>query len=85
MSVLDDVRFWAQVVGDAKRTIIVHTSWESDIRWLCEVEGWNHLTVKPSPFIPVNTFLVLDEQAIEAQMRQDLRRPIRYRPFARDE
>ena len=78
MSVLDEVRFWVQVANDAKRTVICHTSWESDLRWLIELNGWSHITVKPSPWIAVDTWLVVDEQALEAQTRELLNRPIRF-------
>ena len=78
---LTEMRFWAQVIGDAKRTVICPPDLESRCKGYVDARGLGYLiTVKPSPYCPPNQILVLDEQALQASMNEMLARPIVLRP-----
>lgn len=78
--VLTEVRFWSQVIGDAKRTVLCPPDLESRCKGYVDARGLAGLiTVKASRACPPNQILVIDEQAIEADMREFLARPIRIR------
>lgn len=76
LDVLTEVRFWAQVVGDSKRTVLCPPDLESRCMGYVAARGLAHLiSIRASPFCPPNRILVMDEQAIEAS----LARPVRIR------
>ena len=59
---LTEVRFWAQVIGDAKRTIICDPDLESRIKAWIDARGMGGiLAVSPSPYVPRNTILILSD------------------------
>lgn len=74
--VLTEAMFWRQVILDAKRTVMCNPDLESRCKGWVDARGVGHLvTVKASPWVPIDRVFVIDEQAIEAS----LRRPIRLR------
>ena len=79
--VLNEVRFWAQVVGDSKRTVVCPPDLESRCKGFVDARGLGGLiTVKTSPYVPAETIFVIDEQGIDASLRKMSQRPIRLRP-----
>lgn len=78
---LTEVRFWAQVIGDAKRTIMCNPDAESRIKGWIDARGMaGLLTVKPSPYVPENRIFILDEQGMQANLNERLARPIKFWP-----
>lgn len=78
--VLTEVRFWAQVVGYARRTVLCPSDLESRCKGYVDARGLGGLiTVKASPYVPAETIFVIDEQGLEASMRELWQRPIRLR------
>lgn len=74
----DDVRFWQQIEGDAKRTIVVHPDQADDVRAAVTAVGLDGIvTVLASPITEHGNAYVIDEQAIEAGQRQDLHMAMR--------
>lgn len=82
MSMLDEVRFWAQVTGDAKRTVVCSPDMESRVKGWVDARGVGAvLTVKASPVCPDGRVLVIDEQAVAAAWREELQhQPVRFGP-----
>jgi len=79
--VLTEVRFWAQVIGDSRRTVICPPDLESRCKGYVDARGLGGLiTVKASPYCPTNQILVVDEQGLAGSMAELLARPIRLRP-----
>ncbi|NUS01889.1 MAG: hypothetical protein HOV97_04920 [Nonomuraea sp.] len=67
MDVLTDVRFWMQVMRDAKRTIICPPEMaEAVLERVCEFDMQDHFDVQGSPACPPKSILVIDSQALEA-------------------
>lgn len=78
--VLDEVRFWAQVMGDAKRTVICPPDLESRIKGWVDSRGMDGIiTVRAERYCPENKVIVMDDPAIEATMREWAQRPPRFR------
>lgn len=75
---LTDIRFYEQIVGDAKRTIICPPSMLDAIRGVIEAHGvGNVYTVLASPVCPDGKLLLLDEQAMEAAFQQAAQQGLR--------
>ena len=71
----DDEAFWAQVQGDAKRTVLCEPYRADEVRAAVEARGYGDvLTVLASPYCPEGKLLVIDEGAMEASGRQALQR-----------
>lgn len=72
MSPYDDVRFWLQIIGDARRTIVCSPELESRIK--TQVEARNLagiITVQATRNWPhESSVLVIDEGAITANANQ---------------
>jgi len=75
---MDEIRFWDQVTQDAKRTIYCHPD---DCDRICQAvveQGTAHVfTVRRSPFAKAGQLLVVDEQALDAGMREWAQRPFK--------
>lgn len=72
--VLDEVRFWSQVVGDAKRTIVCPPDLESRVKGYIDARGMSGiLTVVANPYCPPETIMIIDEQAIAATLARPIR------------
>lgn len=75
----EEARFFAQIIGDAQRTILCEPHRVDEIREAVARFGMAGIvTVKSSRVCPVGKLLVLDEQAMEASLRQAASRPIRF-------
>lgn len=73
----EEARFFAQIIGDAQRTILCEPHRVDEIRGAVDRMGAaGILTVKASQVCPEGKLLVLDEQAMEASLRQAASRPI---------
>ncbi|MEV7975414.1 hypothetical protein [Streptomyces sp. NPDC086519] len=80
MSNVDDA-FWAQIAGDAKRTILCEPHRVDEIQAAIDEHGYDHLTLRASPYCPPGQLLVIDDAAVEAserQLIQRLRKGIRF-------
>jgi hypothetical protein len=70
---LTEVRFWAQVMTDAHRTVLCPPEWESRCKGFVDARGLGGLiTVVASPICPTGQIVVMDTNAIEAGWRQTL-------------
>lgn len=70
---LTEIRFWAQVLTDARRTVICPPEWESRCKGYVDARELGGLIkVVASPFTPPGQIIVMDEQAMEASWRQTL-------------
>lgn len=76
MSTVDD-KFWEQVDGDAKRTVLCEPDRAAEVRALVEERGYDHITVLASPACPEGRYLVIDEQALEAANRETMQHATR--------
>lgn len=75
VTVEDEIRFYAQTLGDAERTILCEPDRVDDVRTAVEQMGVSHLlTVRASVSCPTGKLLVLDEQALQASMHQTFQR-----------
>lgn len=77
---LTEIRFWAQVTGDAKRLVLCNPDLESRIKgWIAARNMDGLLTVVADPACPMDRVFVVDQQAIDAAYQQVLQRPISIR------
>lgn len=68
---LTEVRFWAQVLADAERTICCSPDNESRIKGWIDARGLSGLyKVIASPFVPDGQVFVVDEHAVDAATRE---------------
>jgi hypothetical protein len=78
---LTEIRLWAQVAGDARRTIVCSPDLESRIKgWLSARDLLGFHTVEVNPYMPDGRIFVVDSGAINAYMAQAMNRPIRVLP-----
>lgn len=71
--VLTEVRFWAQVMTDARRTVFCPPEWESRCKSYVDARNLGGLiTVVANPWMPPDQIVVVDENALEASNRQAL-------------
>lgn len=78
--ILTEVRFWTQVIGDAKRTVFCSPDLESRVKGWIDARGMGHLlTVKATQGCPDTQVFIVDERGIEAEWQQVLSRPVRIR------
>jgi hypothetical protein len=67
----EEIRFWAQIQGDAQRTVICEPHRADEIRAAVAERGYDtFITVRASPACPEGKLLVIDEAAMEASQRQ---------------
>ncbi|WP_369043452.1 hypothetical protein [Streptomyces sp. Midd1] len=70
MSAVDDA-FWAQIEGDAKRTVFCEPHLVSEVLAAVEQRGYGKLiTVRAHQYCPEGKLLIIDEAAMEASHRQ---------------
>jgi hypothetical protein len=75
---LDDIRFWMQVTLDAKRTLVVPPELESRAIEMVKAHGCEHVvTVRVSEVLPEGAVYWVDEQALDASLRQTVLTRIR--------
>lgn len=78
MSMLDDARFWSQVMTDQERTVVCPPEYESRLKVMIAARGLSGLlSVLPSPVCPDNTLIVIDRHAMDASMAQLMTKPLR--------
>lgn len=78
--VLTEVKFWSQVFGDAKRTILCPPDLESRVKGYIAARGMGGvLTVEASPVCPPEQIIVIDEQGMTADFWAAAAQPIRVR------
>lgn len=76
---LTEVRFWAQIIGDARRTVLVNPDLESRVKGWVDARGLGGvITVNASPAVPTDRCYVIDTGAVEADLRRALQG--RWRP-----
>lgn len=78
---LTDLRFWDQVCGDARRTVVAHPDKVERLRAAVAEAGLDGMvTVLANPILTPEQAYVIDTPAIEAYERQGaqamLRRPL---------
>jgi hypothetical protein len=73
MSAVDEA-FWAQVEGDAKRTVLCEPGRFDEIQAVIDERGYDHITLRASPFCPPGRLLVIDDSAMDASWRQTVKR-----------
>lgn len=77
MRMIDDIRFWAQVMTDQERTIICPPEYESRLKTMIEARGLSGLlTVLARRECPEDKLLVIDEHAMDASVAQFMARPV---------
>lgn len=73
----DDEKFWQQIEGDARRTVICEPHRVEEIQAAIVERGYDHITLRASPACPEGLLLIIDEPALEASGRQAVQRSIR--------
>ena len=70
----DDIRFWMQVLRDSRRTVMCSPELESRLKTRLAALGLDGLfTVKVNRHLPDDTLLVVDEQAMAAELSKPLK------------
>lgn len=64
---LDEIRFWSQVITDSRRTILCSPENESRIKGWLDAQEFGLYTVRASQVVPDDVVYVIDEQALEAE------------------
>ncbi|UPZ27697.1 hypothetical protein MUK60_07595 [Streptomyces sp. LRE541] len=76
--VIDDERFWQQIEGDAKRTVLCEPHRLDEIQAAVQQRGLTDtITVHASRACPPGKLLVLDDSAMEAAWQQAIQRAAR--------
>lgn len=71
MSILDNVKFWAQAIEESKRTLVCSPENESRVKSYVDARGLSGLyEVLVTPNVPDDLIVVMDQNAIEASTRQ---------------
>ena len=71
---LTEIRFWQQVIGDSKRTVLCPPEMESRCKGYVDARGLGGLiTVVASRACPDDRLYVMDEQALMASVNRPLR------------
>jgi hypothetical protein len=66
-----EVRFWAQVIDDSKRTVICSAELESRVKGWVEARGMGGIiTVQADRLMPDDQIYIIDTPAIEASARE---------------
>lgn len=78
---LTDLRFWEQIKGDSRRTVVTHPDNVKSVRSAVAEAGVSHLvTVLANAQLPLEHIYMIDTPAMEAYERQEmqamLRRPL---------
>lgn len=81
---LTEIRFWAQIVGDARRTIVCSPDLESRVKGWLSARGLDRIhTVEVNQYMPTDKIFIVDSGAFNAYMAQAMNRPIRVTPPAK--
>ncbi|MGH9252638.1 MAG: hypothetical protein ACRD0W_24445 [Acidimicrobiales bacterium] len=69
VDMLTEIRFWSQVIGDAKRIILCSPELESRVKSWIDARGMGGvLTVKASRGCPDDRIFIIDQGAMAATM-----------------
>ena len=69
--IYNNLAFWRQIRGDAKRTVLCEPHRFDELQALIEERGYGDvITVRASAACPEGQFLILDEAAMEATQQQ---------------
>lgn len=72
----DEIRFWHQVLEDSRRTIYCHPDRYDEVRQAVDrLENGHLFTVSASPAMPGDKLAVVDHHALEAGLREAVRKP----------
>ncbi|MER5653409.1 hypothetical protein ABT076_10380 [Streptomyces sp. NPDC002131] len=75
---LIDIRFYDQILGDSKRTIICPPGLADRVRAVIEAHSaGDRYTVRASAACPDDKLIAIDEQALEASFQQAAQRGLR--------
>ncbi|MFI6854499.1 hypothetical protein [Streptomyces sp. NPDC050416] len=69
-----DEAFWAQIEGDANRTVLCEPGRFDEIQAVIDERGYDHITLRASPCCPPGQLLIIDDGAVEAGFRQAVQR-----------
>jgi len=73
-----EIKFAEIVRNESKRILIVLPKDLDRARWLIEQQGAErNITVEASPWIPADTWMLVDKQAIDAALSESLQRMTR--------
>jgi hypothetical protein len=73
----DEVRFWAQVIQDRRRTILCPPDLESRVKGMVDAYGAaGTYDVQASPLVPDDQIFVVDQRGLEAAGNQALQRAL---------
>ncbi|SRR6266496_3649298 len=76
---LDEIRFWAIVGEELRRTVIVSPENESRVKcWLAARWPDGLYRVVVQPWVGDDVVYVVDENAVEAAWREQCQRPVRW-------
>ena len=71
---LTEIRFWQQVIGDSRRTVLCPPEMESRCKGYVDARGLGGvITVVASRACPDDRLYVMDEQALMASVNRPLR------------
>ncbi|MFE7077896.1 hypothetical protein ACFU96_48265 [Streptomyces sp. NPDC057620] len=74
----DDEKFWQQIEGDAKRTVICEPHRLDEIQAAVQQRGFTDIiAVRASRACPPGTLIVLDDSAMEATWQQTIQHAAR--------
>lgn len=72
---IDEIRFWMQVMTDAERTVCCSPEMESRIKGWVDARGLSgQITVVASPGVPDDRVYVIDHHAVDAGLAEVLQR-----------
>jgi hypothetical protein len=76
---LDDIRFWHQVITDQKRVLACSPEWESRLKTMVNARGLSGIIeVRVSRMVPDDQIWSIDEQGMQAEMSKPIRMPPLY-------
>lgn len=72
-----EIRFWSQITTDSERTVICSPDLESRVKgWVDARNLAGVIKVQATPVCPAGTIWIMDHNAIEADTREALSRPM---------
>lgn len=78
MDILDEVRFWTQVMTDSERTVFCSPEMESRVKGWVDARGMGGvITVMADRACPDDRVYVIDHRAMDAMTAKALQRPIK--------
>ncbi len=73
-----EVKFWATVLEESKRTVYCAPEWESRVKGVIDAHGLAGLyEVVVNRHLPTDAIFLADHNALEASVRESLQRMVR--------